>query len=76
LIIILKKGSSGLPLWDERPGMVNHSLKGANTTAVLFSVIQSCKLCGVNPREYLHRLVEDMHQGKEPYTPATFKGLS
>jgi transposase len=54
----------------------NHSLKGANTTAVLFSVIQSCKLCGVNPREYLHRLVEDMHQGKEPYTPATFKGLS
>jgi hypothetical protein len=52
-----------------------HSKRGAETMAILFSIVESCKLNRVNPREYLKRLVEDLHQGKKPYTPATFKSI-
>lgn len=50
----------------------NHSKRGALTTAILFSIVESCKLNKVNPREYLKKLVEDLHNGKTPYTPATY----
>ena len=50
-----------------------HSVRGSRTAAILFSVMESCKLNGVNPREYLRHLVEDIHQGKDPYTPYEFK---
>jgi transposase len=50
-----------------------HSKQGARTTAILFSVIESCKLNGVNPRCYLKKLVEDLHTGRPPYTPYQFK---
>lgn len=52
-----------------------HSLRGAETNAVLFTLIESCKLCEVNPREYFRRLVEDIHANKTPLTPAQFKQL-
>ena len=52
-----------------------HSRRGAETMAILFSVVETCKLNNVNPREYLTRLICDLHQGKNPYTPATFKSL-
>ncbi len=50
-----------------------HSLRGAKTAAILFSVMESCKLNTVNPRKYLKQLIEDMHQGKKLYTPSEFK---
>jgi len=50
----------------------NHSERGAKTTAILFSLVESCKLNKVNPRKYFKKLVEDLHQGKPPYTPATY----
>jgi transposase len=50
-----------------------HSKQGAKTTAILFSVMESCKLSGVNPRTYLKALVEQMHAGKPVFTPAQFK---
>jgi transposase len=49
-----------------------HSKRGAETMAILFSLVESCKLNKINPREYFKHLVEDLHQGKKPYTPATF----
>lgn len=49
-----------------------HSKKGAHTASILFSLVESCKLNKVNPREYFKKLVEDLHQGKDPYTPATY----
>lgn len=52
-----------------------HSQRGAETNAVLFTVVESCKLCEVNPREYFRRLVEDIHANKPPLTPAQFKEL-
>jgi transposase len=50
-----------------------HSRRGAETNATLFTLVQSCKLCGVNPRAYFRSLVEDLHANKIPLTPAQFK---
>lgn len=50
-----------------------HSERGAETNAVLFTLVQSCKLCGVNPREYFRCLIQDFHAKIPPLTPAQFK---
>lgn len=52
-----------------------HSKRGAETSAILFSNAQSCKLNGINPKEYLRNLVQDLHQGKNAYTPKEYKDL-
>lgn len=46
-----------------------HSKRGARTAAILFSLVESCKLNGVNPREYFKNLVADLHLKKSPYSP-------
>jgi len=48
-----------------------HSKRGAETMTVLFSIVESCKLNKVNPRQFVRQLVDDIHQGKPPYTPAS-----
>lgn len=50
-----------------------HSKQGAKTTAVLFSVMESCKLNRVNPRDYLKAVVAELHAGKPAFTPSQFK---
>lgn len=50
-----------------------HSKRGALTAAILFSLVQSCKLIGVNPRKYFRALVTDLHAGKPAYTPRQYK---
>ena len=52
-----------------------HSKRGAETAAILFSIMESCKLNQVNPREYLKNLVQDLHLGKDVYTPKEYKDL-
>jgi len=52
-----------------------HSKRGAKTTAILFSLVESCKLNNVNPREYFRKLVQDLHEGKETYTPKGYADL-
>lgn len=52
-----------------------HSKRGAETAAVLFSLVESCKLNQINPREYFKKLVQDLHQGKPPYTPSEYKDM-
>lgn len=52
-----------------------HSERGAETAAILFSIIETCKLNKINPREYLKNLVLDLQNGKNPYTPSEYKGL-
>ncbi|MCP3681906.1 MAG: IS66 family transposase, partial [bacterium] len=42
----------------------NHSLMGARTSAILFSIVESCKLAGVNPRKYLKNLVQSKLLGQ------------
>lgn len=50
-----------------------HSERGAETAAVLFTLVSSCKLRGVNPREYFRAAVADIHAGKSPLTPSEYK---
>lgn len=52
-----------------------HSRRGAETAAILFSLMESCKLNRINPREYLKNLVQDLHLGKRAYTPKEYKDL-
>ena len=52
-----------------------HSVRGAETNALLFTLVSSCKLCKVNPREYFRRVIEHIHAAKSPPTPNDFKSL-
>jgi len=52
-----------------------HSERGARTAAILFTLVETCKLNHVNPREYFKNLVQDLLAGKSPYTPKEFKDL-
>jgi transposase len=52
-----------------------HSERGAKTTAIMFTLIESCKLNHINPREYLKNLVFELLQGKPAFTPSEFKHL-
>lgn len=53
-----------------------HSEQGAETAAILFSIVETCKLNGVNPREYFEELVQDLLIGKKPYTPNDYKNFA
>jgi transposase len=53
-----------------------HSKLGAKTAAILFSIVESCKLNAVNPREYFPQLTKDLLAGKAVYTPFEFKDLA
>jgi hypothetical protein len=50
-----------------------HSKLGARTSAILFSIVETCKLNGVNPREYFKQVTDHLLQGNQPYTPNQFK---
>lgn len=49
-----------------------HSKRGAKTAAVLFSIMESCKLNGLNSNEYLKAQVKNLQAGKSIVTPANF----
>jgi transposase len=53
-----------------------HSERGALTAAILFTLVETCKLNHVNPREYFKRLVQDLHDELDPQTPLEFKQAS
>lgn len=50
-----------------------HSERGAETAAILFSIVETCKLNQVNPREYFKDLVQDLLAKKPAYTPFDYK---
>jgi len=52
-----------------------HSKRGALTTAVLFSIAQSCKLNNINPRKYIAWVVDQIHQNKPAATPFQYLHL-
>jgi len=53
-----------------------HSKQGAETAAILFSLVESCKLNQVNPREYFKKIVADRHAGRPTQTPSEFKSAN
>jgi transposase len=64
------------PVIGRKTWLGTHSKRGAETSAILFSIIESCKLNKVDPLKYLKNLVEDLHYGKNPYTPSEYKYLA
>jgi transposase len=46
-----------------------HSKRGAQTNAVLFSLVESCKLNKVNPREYFKEIMHAIHEKRDVFTP-------
>ncbi|MCB9062350.1 MAG: IS66 family transposase [Halobacteriovoraceae bacterium] len=50
-----------------------HSKRGAKTNSILFSLVESCKLNKVNPREYFKEIVFAIHQNQSILTPAEYK---
>jgi transposase len=49
--------------------------RGAATNAILFTIVESCKLNKINPREYLKNLVISILHNNEVITPNEFKKL-
>jgi transposase len=52
-----------------------HSEEGAETAAILFSIVETCKLNSVNPRDYFPDLVETILNREKVLTPAQWKAL-
>lgn len=52
-----------------------HSKRGAETNAVLFSLVESCKLNKVNPREYFKDIVHAIHEKRSIFTPSEYLKL-
>jgi transposase len=57
------------PVIGRKTWLGTHSKRGALTTAVLFSIVQSCKLNKVNPRSYFPWIVKQIHMQGEILTP-------
>lgn len=49
-----------------------HSKAGAEAAAVHFSIVETCKLNGVNPREYYADAVDRIHNRRKLVTPRQF----
>lgn len=52
-----------------------HSRAGAQAAAVHFTIVESCKLNRVNPRQYYLDAVDRIHQKQELLTPRQFKEI-
>ena len=46
-----------------------HSKRGAETNAVMFSLVESCKINKVNPRDYFRDIVHAIHEKRPIFTP-------
>jgi transposase len=57
------------PVIGRKTWLGTHSKRGALTAAVLFSIVQSCKLNRVNPRNYFPWAVKQIHEGGELLSP-------
>jgi len=50
-----------------------HSRQSAETAAIHFSIVESCKLIGINPREYYMDAVQRIHNKLDSITPWEYK---
>jgi transposase len=50
-----------------------HSRKGAEVAAVHFTIVETCKLNGLNPREYYTDAIRRIHSNCELLTPRQYK---
>ena len=66
-------GRSRNPVVGRKTWYGTHSKRGSITAAILFTLVETCKLNQVNPREYFKKLTESLHAGLPPMTPIEFK---
>jgi transposase len=52
-----------------------HFKRGAETNAVLFSIVESCKINKVNPRDYFRDIVHAIHEKRSIFTPNEYLDL-
>jgi transposase len=57
------------PVIGRKTWFGTHSILGGQTAAVLFTIVESCKLNKINPRKYLKENIHRIHQGKQIFTP-------
>ena len=50
-----------------------HSEQGAETAAILFTLVETCKLNDVNPRLYFADLVQAILNRQKAFTPVQWK---
>jgi len=50
-----------------------HSEGSAEMAAINFTIIESCKMNKVNPREYYLEMIENIHYKRPLLTPSQFK---
>jgi transposase len=50
-----------------------HSRKASETAAIMFSIVESCKVNNVNPRQYIPAIVDRIHYKKPWMTPREYK---
>ena len=50
-----------------------HSRRSAETAAIHFSIVESCKMIRVNPREFYLHAVKRLHANQDPLTPWEYK---
>jgi transposase len=64
------------PVLGRKNFLGNHSRRGAETTAVFYSIVESCKLNGVDPFKYLADMANRKHQGQELITPQSYAAVT
>lgn len=52
-----------------------HSKRGAKTSAVLFTLVETCKINNINPRNYFAWVVDRINTGLEVKTPSQYVTL-
>ena len=57
------------PVVGRKTWLGTHSIKGAKTSAIHFTLVECCKINKVNPREYYKKLVRALQNGEKAFTP-------
>jgi hypothetical protein len=63
------------PVIGRKTWFGNHSKRGAKTSAILFSIVHSCKMNNINPRNYFPWVVKQILAQKEALTPFEYYNL-
>ena len=61
------------PVLGRKNAYGSHSQKGAETSAILYSICESCKLNGLDPYKYLQYAVKTKLEGSKPPTPYQYR---
>jgi transposase len=61
------------PVLGRKNAYGSHSQKGAETSAILYSICESCKLNLIDPHEYLKYAVRTKLAGEAPKTPQLYR---